>query len=80
MKKYGPQAWLLLFVLSVFVMLFSCSNTRYPCPSNTKMAAQFDSSGTFSGGFRHNKDKKTGLIKKKKSKKLLDRKSKASLY
>lgn len=69
-----------LFIL--FTIIVCCSNNkRYPCPSyNSKMNAQFDSSGAFTGGFRHNRDKKTGLIKKKKDRRILDRKSKASLF
>lgn len=64
------------------LIIVSCStNKRYPCPAyDNKMSAQFDSSGAFTGGFRHNRDKKTGLIKKKKDKRIMDRKSKASLF
>jgi hypothetical protein len=70
------------FLLLIMVLAIECnSNKRYPCPSyNNKMSAQFDSSGAFTGGFRHNRDKKTGLIKKKKDRRIMDRKSKASLF
>ncbi|MDX2196116.1 MAG: hypothetical protein NW207_06840 [Cytophagales bacterium] len=56
-------------------LIFCKSANNYPCPPQTsRMAAQFDSTGAFSGGYRHNVDKKTGLIKRKKNKNLMDKK------
>lgn len=61
------------FVL--FFLLFSCKKTSYPCPAyNTKMSMSMDSTGGLTGGYRADRDKKTGLIKRKKDKNLYDRK------
>jgi hypothetical protein len=67
--------------ICVIIAISCTSNKRYPCPAyDNKTSAQFDSSGAFTGGSRSNRDKKTGLIKKKKDKRIMDRKSKASLF
>lgn len=67
------KAILPLFLL--FLLLLSCKKTSYPCPSyNSKMSMSMDSTGGLTGGYRADKDKKTGLIKRKKDKNLYDRK------
>ncbi|MDX2190462.1 MAG: hypothetical protein SFY32_11415 [Bacteroidota bacterium] len=71
----------LLVILGFLLLINSCYDKRYPCPSyETKLQAQYDSSGAFTGGYKHNKDKKTGLIRKKKTRRLFDKRGKASLY
>ncbi|MFN0048791.1 MAG: hypothetical protein ACKVOU_06690 [Cytophagales bacterium] len=73
--------YLLAGLLFLILCLLSCSTKQYPCPAySSHPGIQIDSTGQFSGGYRHNKDKKTGLIVKKKSKNLYDRKSNARIF
>ncbi len=73
--------YLLLSILISFLYLPSCSTKQYPCPAyGSKPNVQIDSTGQFQGGFRHNKDNKTGLIVKKKNKNMYDRKSNARIF
>lgn len=75
-KLIFKSTW--LFFVAV---LFACSTKQYPCPAySSHPNIQIDSTGQFVGGYRHNKDKKTGLIAKKKSKNLYDRKSNARIF
>lgn len=67
------------FVLSltfIVILIFSCTDKRYPCPAyNNRTQARFDSSGNAISNKKMGRDRKTGLIVKKKNKNLLDRKN-----
>ena len=76
----NKKTFLGLFLVSL--ILYYCTDKRYPCPAyDNKSQARFDSSGNAIGAIKLGRDKKTGLIVKKKNKNLMDRKNnQAKLY
>lgn len=72
MKNSSLILVLLLVIISFFL---GCKKSSYPCPAyNASMSAAMDSTGNFVGGVRKERDRKTGLIKRKKDKNLYDKK------
>jgi hypothetical protein len=79
---------LLLLLISIvlfngeLMFLSSCTDKTYPCPTpiSKKVSKKDTTDLMFGGSYTNTIDEKTGLIKKRKNKKLKDRKSPGNLF
>ncbi len=67
--------YFIIYITFFYFICVACKKSSYPCPAyNSSANASMDSTGNFIGGARKERDKKTGLIKRKKDKNLYDKK------